>query len=98
MVDHRRSTGSSGGDTLKTTLWRRTALAVNSGLAVCVLVVFEFDPAFRGRMIFSMLLAAAVVSGLGWLLTSQRAKAADQAEAVIRNAADRRRGYGVADS
>lgn len=86
---------------MKTTLWRRTSLAVNLGLSVCAFRVFESDPAFRGRMIFFVLLAAAVVAGLGWLLSSQRAKAADQARTLIDNAAERRRGAGgldIADS
>jgi hypothetical protein len=86
---------------LKTALWRRTALTVNTGLALCAFLVFESDPAFRGRMIFLALLAAAVVTGLGWLLSSQRANAAEQASTVIKNAADRRHrrdGFGIADN
>jgi hypothetical protein len=86
---------------LKTTLWRRMALTVNTGLALCAFLVFESDPAFRGRMIFLSLLAAAAVTGLGWLLSSQRAHAAEQASMVIKNAADRRRrgdGSGIADN
>lgn len=65
------------------TVWRGTSLAVIVCLGWSATDVFLHDPEFRGRMIFFVLLAAAVLSGLGWLLSSQRARASKQAEEVI---------------
>ena len=72
-----------------TTVWRGTSLAVIVCLGWSTVDVFLHDPAFRGRMIFFLLLAAAVLTGLGWLVSSQRDKASRQAEELL--AARRRR-------
>lgn len=78
-----------------TTLWCGTSIAVTFCLTGAGVHLFLLDPAFRGRMIFMALLAAAVISGIGWMHSAQRAKAKEEADAVVTRY--RRRQIGIVD-
>lgn len=76
--------------------WRVVSLTVIFLLGWSAIDQFQARPALRGMIVFLILLAAAVVAALGWLLCDQRTRAEKQAVEMI-SRVDRRHGLSVVD-